>query len=327
MRQPRTQLRKSMSTNADREALGESFPCTGAAAALEDALPGRGLCVSMQRGLGVRTSINGHATEPSKSPEHLRNSTAPGCLVPSTGYEASVEDPIDRTFEVMAKQVDPGLGRFLFVRRFGPGDYEVDGARVNVGWRRLDSGSREAYIFDQSGPVEPLAGYLQRVADGAAKRSRSFTTFGHGSVSLQAAAGPPPPMTQAVQPTVPMNNLYSREAGSFYSRDGGSFYMVPSVGPKDVRIEAMRAAGAAGGPPPMVTRGPLASAPSATGPSRVLSPVMRPTQATFVMQGGDPRRLPQPMPMAPHPQAMQHLGGGGHSAQLLSVPTFVAVSG
>merc|ERR1719221_1921788 len=113
LRDTRRALRRSCSGDI-REALGESFPCTGAAAVQEDALPGRGLCVSMQRGLGSRAAIDPSAKSFGESQASLTSEF--GTLMPADGYTANVQDPLDRCFEGILRQLDPSAARLTFVR-------------------------------------------------------------------------------------------------------------------------------------------------------------------------------------------------------------------
>lgn len=147
--------------------LGESFPCTGAAASGDDVVAGRGLHVSVQRGLTRQTAANVNDGKVAISNPVL-----------ACAYEPVVEDPIDRRFEQLLRELSPTVDG-LCIRRLCQGDYEVDGVRVLVAWRRLDCGSRELFLHDSSGYVEPLSDYLQR----ASAMGRSLRTA-PGSINV-----------------------------------------------------------------------------------------------------------------------------------------------
>jgi hypothetical protein len=191
-------------------------------------------------------------------------------LVPANRYEACVEDPIDRCFERLLRQAEPSAAAALLVRRFGPGEYEVDSGRISVGWRRLDSGQREAYVFDKNGPAEQLGGYLRRAADVALARAAvraSLPLFSN---------------TPAGSPTIG-GSFYRSETGSFYGGHEvvppGSFYSNYSntrrQGPKDVRLEAMHIAG-------------------------IPNPVMMPSSVSFVHQASSASSRNPSFVMPPH---------------------------
>eukprot|EP00928_Gymnodinium_smaydae_P043338 TRINITY_DN29058_c0_g1_i1.p1 TRINITY_DN29058_c0_g1~~TRINITY_DN29058_c0_g1_i1.p1 ORF type:complete len:431 (-),score=72.94 TRINITY_DN29058_c0_g1_i1:83-1264(-) len=211
-RSPRSSLRiprpSRNSFHSDfHEVLGSSFPCSGAASAQEDSVAGRGLRLSMQRGIGALAGAGAAESAGSFSdaaatlPPRRPSKDSGGALVPAGRYEAvDVEDPIDRCFERTAKEVDPATlvpGAVLLVRRLSRGEYEVQGAKVSVGWLRLASGSREAYVFDAAGnAVETLAAFLQRSAEVAAMRASapgpSFASFGHPGAGASGLPVAPP---------------------------------------------------------------------------------------------------------------------------------------
>eukprot|EP00929_Paragymnodinium_shiwhaense_P075920 TRINITY_DN388_c1_g1_i1.p1 TRINITY_DN388_c1_g1~~TRINITY_DN388_c1_g1_i1.p1 ORF type:complete len:449 (+),score=55.61 TRINITY_DN388_c1_g1_i1:105-1451(+) len=324
-------LKKSVSTDlAGRPGvpLSESFPFTGAALA-EDTMPGRGLCLSVQRGLGshanmqstgraswrgprdkekeqqreLQAAANSETTESaaktfSETLQQLSQSlqtisgtgvssitigpgsplqtmhrgdartgtskssaaAIPTAWMPANAYEASPDDALDRTFESVAKSLDPAHARAVFVRRLGGGDYEVDNCRISVSWWRLDSGAREAWVFDKGQPAEPLVGFMQRSARAAAARCPPLQAVSVNPQYGSAAYAVPP------------------SQGSFYSRDGGSFYRGrghPGAGSfrTDGRIEAMN----------MVAQ-PAAGRQMVHG-ARATSPFMTRSQAqSFVIQ-------------------------------------------
>jgi hypothetical protein len=292
-------LRKSFS-NEMHDALGDSIPHSGAAT-LDDTLPGRGLCVSMQRGL-TRPSVAGPTAE-SFTKQMPHNKEHQAFLVPANRYEACVEDPIDRCFERLLRQAEPSASAALLVRRFGPGEYEVDGARISVGWRRLDSGQREAFVFDRNGPSEPLGSYLRRATDVALARvvvrSSLHVAPAHGSFTAAGSPQPPQPMS---------GSFFRSDTGSFYGGHEvvapGSFYSNYSntarrQGPKDGRVEAMNVAGMAS------------------------SPVVMPSSVSFAHQASGNGSRQQSFVMPPVPAPPHHGGGGGG----IQAPHLVSVRG
>jgi len=290
-RPTRRTLTKSFSQDL-REALGESFPASGAAVQ-EDALPGRGLCVNMQRGLGLRTPMgpdgrsfqesSGGGGSVSVGAGLIAQSVKPtpiGAKVGAADYRAHVEDPLDRSFEGILKQLNAGAARAMLVRKFAPNEYEVDGQRVTAGWRRLDSGSREAYVFDQTGPTESLNAFCARLAEAAMGRRHQQQPRPGGYVRTSPAGVPQP---------VHGGSFYSRDAGSFYASgsSGGSFYTagLQSPGPQDPRLQAMKMAGTLGPTPHPLS----VSRPAPSAASRVGSPVMKSSQARpYLMNSPQP---------------------------------------
>lgn len=223
------QLRKSYS-NEIHDALGD------------DAQPVLGICVSLQNGLKSTGGQMGYGGDTIPFQHQHKDQTSPSMLVPANRYEAFMEDPIDRFFARLLKQTDPKAAAALLVRRYGLGEYEVDSTRISVGWRRLDSGQREAYVFDKNGPVEPLDGYVRRAADVVLARAAV-------RASLPALYG-----NKVAGTPQPVNSFYRSDTGSFY----GGHEMVPASsfysnysnttnthrqGSKDRRVEPAHKAG------------------------------------------------------------------------------------
>lgn len=208
--------RESRNRTTSAEPLGGSFACTGAAFALQDdPLPGRGLYVSMQRGLGKRgrstTALPPRggpssrepprATSPTRGGSSLtcgggsaitcggssvltsagtgqeRQSWLPSRAAPAAFYEACHDDALDQLVEASVQQLPLGHARALMLRRFCPGEYEVDGRRVNI-WIH----AYEALAVPADGPeqglVEPLDSFLRRAADAAYGRRSTGTNGG-----------------------------------------------------------------------------------------------------------------------------------------------------
>lgn len=242
-------------------ALGNSFACSAAAfARQEDALPGRGLYVPMQRGLGTRCLAGGRPNSrrdtlcPSRVPSsrsppaskaraasqsqpppgpHLGSGSVqlrfPG---PAANYEAAPEDPLDRAMEAHTRQLPASAARALLLRRLAPGDYEIDGRRVRVGWR-----GAEVVAFAPAPPGEEenclggesLLSFLLQAADRALARAHWNMSNGGGSFETREAGR----LTTGAWAAQGSGSFVMRpgEGGSFLlnSREGsaaGSFYSV-----------------------------------------------------------------------------------------------------
>lgn len=216
-------LKHSGTANVDRDALGDSFPCTGAAAMLDD-VPGRGLCVPFQRGLGACSSdavAGGNGSLPK----------ATGPPLPMIVYEPCQDDPIDRAFATAVKKLDPVKAQFLFVRRVSPGEYDIGGTRVFLRF----AGSGEQIFVDVLGQDDPieLAPYLSFELNFAAKFSgSSFESSPAFRNSVQPRSVVHPASIPVIRPPAAVQN-YSREVGSFYS---GGASVLASAGSKDLRL-------------------------------------------------------------------------------------------
>jgi len=224
-----------------REAFGHSLTYSGAAAIPEDELPGRGLYVSMQRGLGARgTSRPGGLCN--RSP--FSSSGAPSASSRSSqrytsvaaSYEALPDDSIDQLVEKHARLLPADPAKVLVLRRQGHGEYEVDGCRVHIAWR-----GSEACVFplgdaSQREAGEPLISFLWRAADAAHARqmARSCSDLALSRAPLLAPCGTPSSGSF----------LLNSDGSSFLiSRDSGSFCGVwmPddwNEGPHTMRVAA-----------------------------------------------------------------------------------------
>lgn len=208
-------------TASVREAFGNSLTYSGAAAMPENELPGRGLYVSMQRGLGARgTSRPGglcgrSAFSPTGAPSAPSKSSQCYASV-AANYEAHPDDSIDQLVETHARLLPLDAAKVLVLRRHRHGEYEVDGCRVYIAWR-----GSEACVFvpgdsSQREAGEPLISFLWRAADAAHARqmARSCSDLARTHAPLVAACGTPNSGSF----------LLNSDGSSFLiSRDSGSF--------------------------------------------------------------------------------------------------------
>lgn len=227
-----------------REAFGNSLTYSGAAAIPEDELPGRGLYVSMQRGLGARgtsrpggmcssrsafSSTAGAPSASSRSSQCYTNVAA--------SYEARPDDAIDQLVETHARLLPVDTAKVLILRRHGHGEYEVDGCRVHIAWR-----GSEACVFplgdtSQREAGEPLVSFLWRAADAAHARQMARSSC---SDLVRARA---PLVTACGAPNSGSFLLNSDGSSFLISRDSGSFcstWMQDdwNEGPHTVRVAA-----------------------------------------------------------------------------------------
>lgn len=170
------------------DVLGGHLPCTAAAMSPQDAaVTGRGLYVSVQKGMGndpVGFGLKRQARSfelpsergrPQKSSFELPRKPAkiraesPGRMIPASNYEGAAEDSID---EAMARQcalLPAHRAKALLIRRIAPGEYEVDGNPV-----RLSEKGGDVLVCtpgkESEGSV-PLARYLPRAAEHALARA------------------------------------------------------------------------------------------------------------------------------------------------------------
>jgi len=81
-------------------------------------------------------------------------------------YEAVPEDAIDVAVEWHCRRLARHASESLQLRRCGPGEYEIGGTRVHLGWR-FDTGTMEIFVsgFDREGREELLASYMSKVAE------------------------------------------------------------------------------------------------------------------------------------------------------------------
>mmetsp|Transcript_113813 Transcript_113813/g.353594 ORF Transcript_113813/g.353594 Transcript_113813/m.353594 type:complete len:327 (+) Transcript_113813:98-1078(+) len=176
-----------------REALGGSLAFSGAAAAQqEESLPGRGLYVPMQRGLG---------------PRGTSRPLAQGPPMAAASYEASPEDALDQLLEAHARLLPGNVARVLLLRKLALGEYEVDNCRVSITMQ-----GTEAVVVHMQGVAgeddscaEPLMSFLYRAADAAFTRSVLCGNGAGGSFEGREAmriAGTPSPMQGKPLPSV-----------------------------------------------------------------------------------------------------------------------------
>jgi len=207
-------------------ALGNSMACTGAALAQEDNMPGRGLYISMQGGLGPRDRQNKDRRErrsdasPQTPLQQRRTSSRTNVRVmpvcQAANYEAFPEDSLDVMVQDVARRLPQNGARALLLRRLSRGEYEVDGARVSINIR-----GSEAYVYptndDGNGKPETLSSYLLRAADSALARSMSTASFNASHDMRMLSLPPPPPM--------PGSNWNGNAGVLVRGPDGGSFLL------------------------------------------------------------------------------------------------------
>lgn len=239
-------------TSSFHSALGGSLACSGAAFGHQDeAVPGRGLYVPMQRGLGPqgpapanrdalnrsRREVRSAASQP--PPRERRGSwqgaaQPPRFSVPAASYEAVREDALDCIVETLARQLPPNYGRALLLRRLSQGEYEVDGRRLGVGWQ----GAEVVALIpkeDGSTVAEPFASFLRNSADhalsrayasasGAAQPGAGRRPGGSLSIAVGSGAGGAAPHGEGQQEVL---RHYPTGTGSFLLRpnESGSFIL------------------------------------------------------------------------------------------------------
>lgn len=179
----------SGSTANFNEVLGGHLPCTAAALGSQEAI-GRGLYVSMQRGLSYDQD-NGLHRQPrsfelpsalgTSSPREDRRellrkpakirAESPGRMIPASNYEGAVDDSIDAVVAEQCKLLLPHRAKALLIRRIAPGEYEIDGAPVRF---TVSQETREVMVctpgLEHEGS-EPLSRYLPRAAETAVARA------------------------------------------------------------------------------------------------------------------------------------------------------------
>jgi len=233
LRSPNSSFRTS--TSSFHSALGNSVAYSGAAfAQQDDTLPGRGLYVPMQRGLGPRGPSQrdpmsrqqrgeGNAVRQRGDAGHAHSSSSPPTArfsqvgaqaqvrfsMPAVSYEAIPEDPLDRAVEAHARQLPINSARALLLRRLAYADYEVDGRRVRINWRGSEVMVYAAVEEEGVPSIEPLASYLHRAADHALARAYLSS-----------------PVTSFDRPEAPVGRLSS--ASGPWAPQGGSFILRPS---------------------------------------------------------------------------------------------------
>jgi len=321
-------------TSSFHSSLGSSLACTGAAFGhQEDGIPVRGLYVSMQRGLGPPAPAGGGGRDAlGRSRREARNSASqppprqrrgslqetsvvqPRFSVPAASYEAVQEDVLDCLVEALARQLPANYGRALLLRRLSPGEYEVDGRRLGIGWQGAEVVVRLPKE-DGTTSMEPLASYLRDAADRALCRAYATTpgpaaipggslTIPVGTSSGIATAGAPgatgqhqevsrhfpPPQTGSFFLRSGENGsfvLHGREGSFGGSSLGGSFYGVYGVSTAPTSCHS--ACGACVGKDPRCPGppAPLPIAPHGTMPlvaaGQVPHPLQHCTTASFYM--------------------------------------------
>jgi len=207
-------------------ALGNSMACTGAALAQqEDNMPGRGLYVSMQKGLGPcdrlkqdrrdRRSDHSPQTPLQQRRTSSRTSVRAPPVAQAVNYEAIPEDSLDMMVQDAARRLPQNGARALLMRRLSRGEYEIDGARVSITMR-----GNEAYVYptndDGTDQPESLSRYLVRAADSALAKSMSTASF-NVSHDMRMMGLPPPP---------PLPGNWNGNSGVLVrGPDGGSFLL------------------------------------------------------------------------------------------------------
>lgn len=260
MRSP-LRLGSPVSRSSFREVMGGAIACTGAAFAQGDELlPGHGLYVPMQSGLGRRsrrTATNPRvarsprasapvprATTPPRtrhretSPPQSQSPPVTPCMTRGTsGLWPCVENNTDQIVEGCVKQV---ANANILLRKLATNEYEVDGYRVHIGFRdgeplafQLGRGATGA--DEALGRGEPLLGLLQRASSAATAReaAQREAALKRGP-SVMAAPGAQACERREAHAVRTAHggaggSLVTCEGGSFLiSRDGGSFYGVAS---------------------------------------------------------------------------------------------------
>jgi len=215
--------------------LGNALACSGAALAQQDdAQPGRGLYVAMQRGLGPREPPkqardrrhDPSPTRPATPLQQRRNVARPSVSAsfPAASYEAVPEDTLDMYMQKLARCLPQNGARSLLIRRLSRGEYEVDGCRVSIALR-----GGEAYVYatnsnNDADRAEALQSYLLRAADNAL--ARSMNCGGPSGASFNQ---------HEVMPRVPLGvrsqTVHMPSSGNPYAGvlvrapDGGSFLL------------------------------------------------------------------------------------------------------
>jgi len=173
------------------DVLGGHLPCTAAAlGSQENALPGRGLYVAMQRGMSYDT--NGLHDRPAMSSEMPSTSSreasprvlhrklakiraeSPGRMIPAENYRGCPDDAIDEAVAAECLLLPRHHAKALLIRRIAPGEYEVDGVPVRFTYSKEEREAAEVMVstpgLEHEG-MEPLSRYLPRAAEQALARA------------------------------------------------------------------------------------------------------------------------------------------------------------
>ncbi|CAK0860180.1 unnamed protein product [Prorocentrum cordatum] len=145
-------------------------------------------------------------------------------------WQPAVENNTDQIVEGCLRQV---ANANVLVRKLGANEYEVDGYRVQVGFRdgeplAFQLGRGAAGADEALGPGEPLLGLLQR-ASGAANAREAAAALRRGPSVVAAPGAPACERREAhavrAAPGGAGGPLVACEGGSFLlGREGGSFY-------------------------------------------------------------------------------------------------------
>lgn len=231
---------------------GEVIACSGAAfAQKEEQLPGRGLYVPMQKGLGAKERQQERRVRGPPSPTILSRPAGPQLASKASQqgpvfahlYTGVREDPVDMIMEKVLKKLPANSARALQLQRLSRGEYEVDGVRVSLGVR-----GSEVVAVETSGPPtggggEPLEKYIGRVADVALGRTLPLQLHLPDNLEVKqpkrslASAAPAPSgprlgrdptgLSLPCRPAGSLQYLPRSPPGSFVlSHDGRSFYGV-----------------------------------------------------------------------------------------------------
>eukprot|EP00933_Yihiella_yeosuensis_P019537 TRINITY_DN15816_c0_g1_i1.p1 TRINITY_DN15816_c0_g1~~TRINITY_DN15816_c0_g1_i1.p1 ORF type:complete len:412 (-),score=69.17 TRINITY_DN15816_c0_g1_i1:291-1526(-) len=142
--------------------------------------------------------------------------TQPGPLMQAASYEAVAEDPLDRLMADFTRRLPINGAKALCIRRFGRGDYEIDGTRIKV--KRQGT---EAYVYlpGSEDPSETLVRYLVQAADAALAR-RSLPNNRGDSYHLSSAISwrPPQGQSDSFATTQSFATAPHSAAGSFTTR-------------------------------------------------------------------------------------------------------------
>lgn len=157
------------------DAFGGHLPCTAAALSSEDtSAAGRGLYVSMQRGMGKAQTQEEKLELLPRRPAKIR-SESPGRMMTAAKYIGADEDPIDEALAAECKRLPEVSGKVLNIRRIAPGEYEVDGVPVRLSWQEEIINNTSQVVVHRLGEedqgAEALSRYLPRAANEALRRS------------------------------------------------------------------------------------------------------------------------------------------------------------